>query len=176
LLAVVAPTACTPPSSGPTVETYFPIAVGNRWCWTAEDDATDSTQWVITGSSTWNSKRVYAYMDSINSDAGWLVPGDSELRWYEVQLSDTARYTVLLRKPFEIGTNWLTAPPDTLDTLRIADNDVLVIVPAGTFEHCLRVVDDAASYAYYFAPEVGIVKYGDEEAPDLRVLSSYRVH
>ncbi len=152
------------------VENYFPLAVGNQWCWVLANNPADSVSIEISGSHPVNGITFYKFTSpGDTSFANWFVHSNGELKMYSTE-SDTAPadtagkdYFVWLKEPFDSGASW-PQPNDSAETLRIVANDVTLTVPAGTFEHCVRVEASDMGSSYYYAPGVGWVRI--DEGPD----------
>lgn len=133
----------------PTLEAYYPLAVGNRWTYAVNGAADKRVEVAIL-------KEEGGYFHDSQGgrfahDAFGLRDGDK-------------RY--LLRGPLEVGHGWTSiVSVSSTERYRITATGVPCEVPAGSFQDCVQVEsrtraagDRVLSAHYTFAPRVGLVR------------------
>lgn len=129
---------------------FWPLNLGNTWTYSRRflGEAGSLTVSIVKRGED------ESYVDSTGSKF-WVTP---------LGIRDNERY--LLRSPLEKGEHWRAQTgPETTEFFEVAEDDALVTVPAGRFEHCLivrtttrlpagsRMLNVAA-----YAPNVGLVR------------------
>jgi hypothetical protein len=122
------PEAATPPptpavSAAANAARYFPLAVGNRWTYTATGGGTSAVEEV----------QIRGVQD------GQYADNRGRLLWVSADgLRDQSR--VILRSPVESGRSWsVVLGPDSVEHWRIDSVGQPCSTPAGSFTDCVEV-------------------------------------
>jgi len=142
--------ATSPPAASGTLRArdFFPLAIGNRWSYSAGFAGANQTLTVA----------IVAHQGSVYQDSRglqFILDRDG--------LRDDKRY--LLKEPLELGQSW-TSVVDlaTSEHYKISELGVSVDVPAGHFDGCLRVEGRNPAQGVVliveqtFCPGVGLTK------------------
>jgi len=155
------------------VATYYPLAVGNRWTYRVK----------FLGQEREQQVEILRQQDGVflDSQGGQLVADAHGVR-------DQKRY--LLRYPVESGRTWSNVVSvSSVEHYRILEAGTRCVVPAGSFEDCVRVegrnrVDARTTLVneFTFAQGVGLVRVqviaevGAKRIPQTELqLVSYRL-
>lgn len=150
LLFVVTCSSVTEPGNpDKTLETYMPLAIGNRWVYEGSFKASNGE--VYTWQSTWEivdrEENVYHCLID-TKDRFFRISGGKLYSWHT---PDTGRCAPV----------WFEEPlPEETST---------VTVPAGTFENCIVLEVGEEGRYYTLAPDVGIIKGEDKELIEYEV-------
>jgi len=133
----------------PEVASYYPLAVGNAWTYSAN----------VLG------ERTEQKVSIVKEDFGFFVDDQKgRLKVDAYGLRDDKRY--LLREPLEVGRSWTSVvSAQSVERSRIVEVDEPCTVQAGAFLHCLTVENRNRQDEHHtlvmrmtFAPGVGIVR------------------
>jgi hypothetical protein len=165
------PQAPEGPTASHPLESYMPLAVGNRW---------------VYGTSFQGQPQPDLEVALVREEGGFFLdnrPNPSRFRFDAEGLRDGAtRY--VLKAPLSAGAKWMSvADLKTVEHYEIAAVDRKVSVPAGVFEGCVTVrmevrLDErrAMRNEMTFAPGVGMVDVrvslldGAKELPQSRLV------
>jgi hypothetical protein len=149
----------TDPEIELTLETYFPLSVGNKWVWqetcsTSTSCSTYTDSFYIAEKYSWNGKNVYRAEGRIMGLVGdRAVYYGKDLRVYSnPPEQDSTSYSVILQEPIEKGHTW----KDGFCDYEIISIDATKTVSAGTFKKCIRVSFQTDGY-FFCAQNVGLI-------------------
>ncbi len=136
--------------SGPPLEQFYPLAVGNRWTYESNYLGEKSDRTIE--------------IQSVDSEGFFADSAGTHLRFDAFGLRDPKRY--LLRLPIETGQSWTNVVSvSSVERYQITQVGLSCTVPAGQFEGCVKVegrnrVDQKNTVVieWLFAPKVGLVK------------------
>jgi hypothetical protein len=146
-----------------SVSHYFPLLTGNRWVYEVQDrtDGTPPTEeyWEVTREE--QGAYVLRIRPSDLTTGGFeesFIPTTEGIKRFARETKDKAHPPFFLKGPLQIGTVW----EDDDGTYEITALDETVTVPAGTFSHCLEVINrrkgGKATVITLYAPGVGVVQ------------------
>lgn len=161
-------------SSGPAPALFYPLAVGNKWTYSANFLGQQREQTVE--------------IVSREEDGFFLDNTGTSMTVDSYGVRDTRRY--LLRQPIRDGAQWTNVVSvSSVEKYRILDASTSCDVPAGKFQSCVRVearnrVDEKTTLVneMTFAPNVGLVRVqvfaeaGGKKIPQTHLqLTSYEL-
>jgi hypothetical protein len=161
----------------PSLSTYFPLAIGNRWEYElvgrsddpSEVDTNEIETWEITNQKEKTfTLHIFAYKERGTGFDEFIAPSSNGLQRITAKEKEKgkrdAQPRFFLKKPLEIGTRWENAD----GWYEITATDETITVPAGTFEHCIEVTNKSGTgrvtIVSIYAPGVGVV-YRHETFP-----------
>lgn len=149
-----------------SVSDYLPLEAGSEWDYLGEGNEFASyklkvlfKQGDLTQLSRDNGGTVMALIYKTEADK--IVQVYSQEEFYdETNILDTPadESEIILQAPFTVGASWEA----TNRVYTIEATDETVAVPAGVFEHCLKVVstfpDSSHTVTEYYAPGTGMIR------------------
>ena len=168
-----------------TVETYYPLAVGNQWEYegVGNEYATYTQKVVYSKDNKYqimidNGGTISANIYVINDES--LIRTYSEAEVYDeknVLDEESNMEDIIIKLPLKVGTKWESQG----NQCEITDIDATVTVPAGTFENCIIIKkiykESGASSNFYYCKGVGLVKseYIDDDSEVSSSLRNYKL-
>ncbi|MFH1807338.1 MAG: hypothetical protein ABIJ09_01235 [Pseudomonadota bacterium] len=163
--------ATTPKNEAPQrrATDYWPLAIGNSW-----------TYRIQHGGAVQEDSVTILQRDA---DGFFVDSQGARLKPHAAGVFDGDRF--LLRDPLAVGTKWMAVPSaNALERFEITDVDFTVTVPAGVFEHCVRVqamnkLSEVENFVgeWTYAPGVGMIQFvsrrevkGKPPAPQTEML------
>jgi hypothetical protein len=148
----------------------LPLADGNNWTYSAEEDiegCTMANHLQVTGPESYEGRMAYRLVDSCSPDSPSFV---SVIEGRIEQFSK--QWDVTLGMPLAEGTTWQYSVSTTFTWQAVGT----VTVPAGTFENCWKRVAMSQANATHrtYCPGVGRVL--DERGEAKSELVSYELH
>jgi hypothetical protein len=159
------------------VSRYFPLAVGNRWVYEIQDrmDGAPPAEEVWEVVREEHSAFVLRIRQSDLTTGGFeesFLPTTGGVKRIARETRDKDNPPFFLKEPFEAGTAW----EDEDGVYEITATEKTVVVPAGSFSHCLEVTNQRrggkATVVTLYAPGVGVVQR-EETYPILEGSGSF---
>ena len=160
---------------------YFPLSIGNRWVYESteypDDRVTDESWEVLRGEEDSLVVRVIPGSLGGNGFELFFVPTPSGIRrsMYKPDSLDNtiAKFPFILKSPLPAGATWRNKEGH----FEVTAVDKKLIVPAGTFQHCVEITykntSETVTIVTHCAPGVGVVMR-DEAFP--HVEGSFSIH
>ena len=160
---------------------YFPLTVGNRWVYESteypDDRVTDESWEVLREEEDALVVRVIPGSLGGNGFELFFVPTPSGIRrsMYEPDLLDNTipKFPFILKSPSPAGATWRNKEGH----FGVTAIDKKLIVPAGTFQHCVEITykntSETVTIVTHYAPGVGVVMR-NETFP--HVEGSFSIH
>lgn len=142
---------------------YFPLAVGNRWVYEIQDrmDGAPPAEEVWEVVREEHNAFVLHIRQSDLTTGGFeetFLPTSDGVKRIARETRDKVNPPFFLKEPFEVGATWR----DDDGVYEITATEKTVVVPAGSFSHCLEVTNrrggGKATVVTLYAPGVGVVQ------------------